>query len=76
MPLHDVAIEPSLNEHGTLYVHLIANLEQALVAINENIVTLKVSMDHRRIKAMKILKPLQDLPTPMFDCSNVNSLVF
>lgn len=54
----------------------IADLHLALVAINEDVITLEVSMNHRRIKAMKIEEPFQDLPTPMFDCSNVNFLVF
>ena len=30
--LNDVAVEASLDEHGTLHIHLIAHLEQAQIA--------------------------------------------
>jgi len=32
-------------------------------------------MDHRWIMAMKIVKPSQDLSTPVLHCPNVNSFV-
>jgi hypothetical protein len=53
----------------------ITNLYFPLVPIDKDIVTLQISVDHRRVMAMKIEKPSQDLPTPVLYCPNVNSLV-
>lgn len=53
----------------------IPNLNFPLVSIDKNIITFKISMDHRWVMAMKIEKPSQDLSTPMLHCPNVNSLV-
>lgn len=53
----------------------IPNLNFPLVSIDKNIITFKISMDHRWVTAMKIEKPSQDLSTPMLHCPNVNSLV-
>jgi hypothetical protein len=46
-----------------------------LVPIDENVVTLEISMNHRGVMAVKIIKPFQNLPTPMLHCSDVNLLV-
>lgn len=54
----------------------ITNLDFTLVPIDENIVTLEISVDHRGVMAMEIEKPFQNLPTPVLHCSDVNSLVF
>jgi hypothetical protein len=47
-----------------------------LVTINKNVVTLEIPVDYRGVMAVKIEKPLQYLPTPMLDCSNIYSPVF
>ena len=54
----------------------ITNLDLALVPVDENVVTLEVSMNNRRIMAVEIEKPLQNLPTPIFDSSNICPLMF
>lgn len=53
----------------------ITNLHFSLVAIDKDIVTLEISVDHRRVTAVKIEKPSQDLPTPVLYSSDINSLM-
>ena len=53
----------------------ITNLNLPLIPINKNIITLEISMDHRRLMAMQIMKPPQNLPAPMLHSSNINSLM-
>lgn len=54
----------------------VANLDFPLVSIDENIVTLEISVNHRGVTAVKIEKAFQNLSTPMLNCSYVNSSVF
>jgi hypothetical protein len=54
----------------------ITNFDFSLVTINKNVVTLEIPVDYRGVMAVKIEKPLQYLPTPMLDCSNIYSPVF
>ena len=54
----------------------ITNLNFPLIPVNKDIVTLEISMDYRRLMAMQIMKPSQNLPAPMLHCSNINSLMF
>ena len=54
----------------------VANLDLALVSIDENVVTLEISVDHWRAKAVEIEKASQNLPTPMLHCPYVDPLVF
>jgi len=53
----------------------ITDFDFPLVAIDENVITLEISMDHRRIMAVQIQKPFQNLPTPMLNSSDVNPSV-
>lgn len=53
----------------------ITNLNFPLIPINKDIVTLEISMDYRRLMAMQIMKPPQNLPAPMLHRSNINSLM-
>lgn len=54
----------------------ITNFDFALIPIDENVITLEVSMYNRRIMAMQVMKPFQDLSTPTLYGSNVNLLMF
>lgn len=54
----------------------ISYLNFPLIAIDEDVVTFKVSMDNWRVMAMQIDKAIQYLSTPMLNCSNVHSLMF
>ena len=49
----------------------IAYFDLTKMAINKDVITLEVSMDHRRVVAVEINKPFQDLPSPRLDCSNI-----
>ena len=53
----------------------ITNLDFPLVSINKNVVTLEVPVDNRGVMAMEIKKAFQNLSTPMFHSSNVDSPV-
>lgn len=53
----------------------ITDFDFPLVAIDENVITLEISVDHRRIMAVQIQKPFQNLPTPMLNSSDVNPSV-
>lgn len=53
----------------------ITDLDFALVTVDKNVITFEISMNHRGIMAMEIKKTLQNLPTPMFDCSNIDPLM-
>lgn len=53
----------------------ITDFHLPLVAVDEDIVTLEISVDYRGIMAMEIEKPTQYLSAPMLNCPNVNSLV-
>jgi len=54
----------------------ITNFDFSLVTIDENIITLEISMDHRRVMAVEIDKTFQNLPAPILNCSDVNSFMF
>ena len=54
----------------------VANLDLALVPVDEDVVAFEVSVDHRRIVAMEIEKALQNLPAPMLYSSNIHPLMF
>jgi hypothetical protein len=54
----------------------ITNFDFSLVTIDENIITLEISMNHRRIMAMEIEETFQNLSTPMLNSSDVNSFMF
>lgn len=49
----------------------IANFNLSKMPIDKDIITLKVSMDNRRVVLMEINKPFQDLPSPRLDCSDI-----
>lgn len=54
----------------------ITNFDFPLVSVDENVITLEVSVYNRRVVAMQVMKPSQNLSTPTLYCSNVNPLVF
>jgi len=54
----------------------ITNFDLSLVTIDENVITLEISMDHRRVMAVEIDKTFQNLPAPMLNSSDVNSFMF
>lgn len=49
----------------------ISNLNFSLIPIDEDIVAFEISVDHRRIMAMEVDEPHENLPAPMLYCPKI-----